>query len=244
MSFDCIQCKGNAMIAVLVNCFTIILGSLLGIIFSKKITSRLSEVIQTGAGVVVLVLGVEMTLQYDNILFLTFSLMAGGIIGSIIDIDGKIFKIGQWLGTKLPQKEEKSTSSFGYGFLNASVLFCVGAMSIVGSIEAGVNGNYSVIFTKSLLDGFMAIVFASSMGVGVVFSFLTVLIYQGALTLLATVIASYMDEVLLAELTASGGALIIMIAINLLGLKSIKTANYLPAVFLCVLFVLLERLLF
>lgn len=232
------------MIAVLVNCFTIILGSLLGIIFSKKITSRLSEVIQIGAGVVVLVLGVEMTLQYDNILFLTFSLMAGGIIGSIIDIDGKIFKIGQWLGTKLPQKEEKSTSSFGYGFLNASVLFCVGAMSIVGSIEAGVNGNYSVIFTKSLLDGFMAIVFASSMGVGVVFSFLTVLIYQGALTLLATVIAPYMDEVLLAELTASGGALIIMIAINLLGLKSIKTANYLPAVFLCVLFVLLERLLF
>lgn len=159
------------MIAVLVNCFTIILGSLLGIIFSKKITSRLSEVIQTGAGVVVLVLGVEMTLQYDNILFLTFSLMAGGVIGSIIDIDGKIFKIGQWLGTKLPQKEEKSTSSFGYGFLNASVLFCVGAMSIVGSIEAGVNGNYSVIFTKSLLDGFMAIVFASSMGVGVVFLF-------------------------------------------------------------------------
>lgn len=232
------------MIAVLVNCFTIILGSLLGIIFSKKITSRLSEVIQTGAGVVVLVLGVEMTLQYDNILFLTFSLMAGGIIGSIIDIDGKIFKIGQWLGTKLPKKEEKSTSSFGYGFLNASVLFCVGAMSIVGSIEAGVNGNYSVIFTKSLLDGFMAIVFASSMGVGVVFSFLTVLIYQGALTLLATVIAPYMDEVLLAELTASGGALIIMIAINLLGLKSIKTANYLPAVFLCVLFVLLERFFF
>lgn len=232
------------MIAVLVNCFTIILGSLLGIIFSKKITSRLSEVIQTGAGVVVLVLGIEMTLQYDNILFLTFSLMAGGIIGSVIDIDGKIFKIGQWLGTKLPQKEEKSTSSFGYGFLNASVLFCVGAMSIVGSIEAGVNGNYSVIFTKSLLDGFMAIVFASSMGVGVAFSFLTVLIYQGALTLLATVIAPYMDEVVLAELTASGGALIIMIAINLLGLKSIKTANYLPAVFLCVLFVLLERLLF
>lgn len=232
------------MIAVLVNCFTIILGSLLGIIFSKKITSRLSEVIQTGAGVVVLVLGVEMTLQYDNILFFSFSLMAGGIIGSVIDIDGKIFKIGQWLGTKLPQKEEKSTSSFGYGFLNASVLFCVGAMSIVGSIEAGVNGNYSVIFTKSLLDGFMAIVFASSMGVGVAFSFLTVLIYQGVLTLLATVIAPYMDEVLLAELTASGGALIIMIAINLLGLKSIKTANYLPAVFLCVLFVLLERLLF
>lgn len=232
------------MIAVLVNCFTIILGSLLGIIFSKKITSQLSEIIQTGAGVVVLVLGVEMTLQYDNIFFLTFSLMAGGIIGSIIDIDGKIFKIGQWLGTKFPQKEKKSTSSFGYGFLNASVLFCVGAMSIVGSIEAGVNGNYSVIFTKSLLDGFMAIVFASSMGVGVVFSFLTVLLYQGALTLLATVIAPYMDEVLLAELTASGGALIIMIAINLLGLKSIKTANYLPAVFLCVLFVLLERLLF
>lgn len=231
------------MIAVLVNCFTIILGSLLGIIFSKKITSELSGIIQTGAGVVVLVLGIEMTLQYDNILFLTFSLMAGGILGTVADIDGKILALGEWLGKKLPGKGG-DTTSFGYGFLNASVLFCVGAMSIIGSIEAGVNNNFSVIFTKSLLDGFMAIVFASSMGLGVTFSFLTVLIYQGGLTLLASIIAPYMDEVLLAELSASGGALIIMISINLLGLKNIKTANYLPAVLLCVLFVLLERLFF
>ena len=224
------------MIAVLVNCFTIILGSLLGIIFSKKITSQLSEIIQTGAGVVVLVLGIEMTLQYDNILFLTFSLMAGGILGSIIDIDGKIFKIGQWLGTKLPQKEEKSTSSFGYGFLNASVLFCVGAMSIVGSIEAGVTGNYSVIFTKSLLDGFMAIVFASSLGIGVIFSAAFVFIYQGAITVLAQWISPFLTDTVIQEMSCAGFVIILALGLNMLGISKFKVMNFVPAIFLPILF--------
>lgn len=241
------------MVAALVNCIAIILGSLVGIIFAKKISSELSQVVQTGAGVVTIVIGIEMALAYENIIFLAMSIIGGGIIGSFIDIDGKILKFGEALGRlvlrkgynggkdEVGQGQLNKVSNFAYGFLNASVLFCVGAMAILGSLKAGIDGDYTIIFTKSVLDGFMAIVFAAALGIGTAFSALSVLVYQGALTLLAGLVAPYASEVLLAELGATGGALIIMIGINLLGLAKIKTANYLPALVLTVIFVLVEK---
>ena len=125
--------------------------------------------------------------------------------------------------------------------LPASVLFCVGAMSIVGSFKAGVEKDYSIIFTKSILDGFMAISFAGAMGIGTAFSAIIVFLYQGALTLLSVVIQPYVSQVLIEELTAAGGAMIVMIGINLLNLKKIKTANFLPAFILEILFVVLIK---
>ena len=133
--------------------------------------------------------------------------------------------------------EKKSDKNFAYAFLNSSVLFCVGAMAIVGSFEAGVNHNYTTIITKSILDGFMAIGFAAALGVGTAFSALAILVYQGALTLLSMWIQPYVSELLINEVSAVGGALIIMIGINLLGLKKIKTANFLPALVIEILFV-------
>lgn len=241
------------MVAALVNCIAIILGSLVGIIFAKKISSELSQVVQRGAGIVTLVIGIEMALAYENIIFLAMSIIGGGIIGSIIDIDGKILNLGEALGRlvlrkgynggkdEVGQAQINKVSNFAYGFLNASVLFCVGAMAILGSLKAGIDGDYTIIFTKSVLDGFMAIVFAAALGIGTAFSALSVLVYQGALTLLAGLVAPYASELLLAELGATGGALIIMIGINLLGLAKIKTANYLPALVLTVIFVLVEK---
>lgn len=232
------------MLAVFVNCGAIILGSLIGLIFSKKISGELSGIVQTAAGVVSMVLGIQMTFEYQNIIFLAISLILGGIIGSFLDIDGKILKLGDFfsnLANKNNNEEEES--GFAYAFLNASVLFCVGAMSIIGSFKAGMDKDYTIIFTKSVLDGFMAIVFTAAMGIGTAFSAITVFIYQGALTLLAVFIASYASDTLIAELTAAGGALIIMIGINLIGLKKIKTANYLPAVVLSVIFVLIQQVI-
>lgn len=244
------------MVAVFVNCGAIVLGSLVGLLFSRKITGELSLIVQTAAGVVSLVLGMEMTFEYRNIIFLAVSLIAGGIIGSLLDIDGKILRLGEAFGRLALRRSRNADSSseqaqdavppgrdkgFAYAFLNASVLFCVGAMSIVGSLKAGIDGDYTIIFTKSVLDGFMAIVFTAAMGVGTAFSALTVLVYQGALTLLAALVAPYAGEVLVAELTASGGALIVMIGVNLMGLRQIKTANYLPAVVLSVVFVLVRQ---
>ena len=258
------------MLAVFVNCFTVIVGGLIGVLFSSRIKESLSVTVQNAAGVITLVLGFEMAFQYEGIICLALSLILGGLIGTALDIDGAIYKLGQFFEKLVEKKDKKAKDSpvnsvasvdgeqssevadvknqlaqkkdFAFGFLNASVLFCVGAMSIIGSFKAGIEKDYTIIFTKSILDGFMAIVFASSMGAGAIFSFITVFIYQGALTLLSTFIAPYVNDLLLNELSACGGAMIIMIGINLLKLKEIKTANFLPGLVLVVIYTLVAGL--
>ena len=258
------------MLAVFVNCLTVIVGGLIGVLFSSKIKESLSVTVQNAAGVITLVLGFEMAFQYESIICLALSLILGGLIGTALDIDGAIYKLGQFFEKLVEKKDKKAKNppvtsvasvdgekssevadvknqlapkkDFAFGFLNASVLFCVGAMSIIGSFKAGIEKDYTIIFTKSILDGFMAIVFASSMGAGAIFSFITVFVYQGALTLLSTFIAPYVNDLLLNELSACGGAMIIMIGINLLKLKEIKTANFLPGLVLVVIYTLVAGL--
>lgn len=248
------------MLAVFVNCGAIIFGSIIGLLFSKKFTEELTDMIQTACGVVTVIIGLQMAFKYNSIVFLALSLIIGAMIGYVIDIDAAILKLGKKLekitqGKKSRLAESTSDQSeaspslnstekknFAYAFLNASVLYCVGAMAIVGSFEAGVNHDYTTIFTKSILDGFMAIGFAAALGVGTAFSALAILIYQGALTLLSIWIQPYVSEILIQEVSACGGALIVMIGINLLGLKKIKTANFLPALVIEILFVILVPL--
>lgn len=227
------------MLAVFVNCGTVILGSVIGLLFAKKFTEELSDMIQTACGIISMVLGMQMAFKYDNIVYLALSLILGAIVGYALDIDGAILNLGKKL-EKLTKKDSSGAnpnSNFAYAFLNSSVLFCVGAMAIVGSFEAGVNHNYTTIFTKSILDGFMAISFTAAMGIGTVFSIISIFVYQGALTLLSSFLQPYVSDLLIQELSACGGAIIIMIGINLLGLKKIKTANFLPALVFEILFV-------
>ena len=247
------------MLAVFVNCGAVILGSILGILFAKKFTQELSDMIQTACGVVSIIIGFQMAFKYGSIIYLALSLIIGGVIGYALDIDGAVLKLGEKLEvltkrkekTVLPEKAEASNestepikssvpahSNFAYAFLNSSVLFCVGAMAIVGSFEAGVNHNYTTIFTKSILDGFMAIGFTAAMGIGTAFSALAILVYQGALTLLSIWLKPFVSELLIQEVSACGGAIIVMIGINLLGIKKIKTANFLPALVIEILFVI------
>lgn len=246
------------MLAVFVNCGAVILGSLIGLLFSKKFTDELSDMIQTACGIITLVIGLQMAFKYNSIVYMALSLIIGAIIGYALDIDGAILRFGGWLQKiTSPKKktavegdllgsdialEEQKKHNFAYAFLNASVLFCVGAMSIVGSFKAGVEHDYTIIFTKSILDGFMAISFAAAMGIGTMFSIIFILIYQGGLTLLSGVLQPYVSELLITEVSAVGGAMIIMIGVNLLGLKKIKTANYLPALVIEILFVVLVPL--
>jgi uncharacterized protein len=238
--------EGLTMIAVFVNCGAIIIGTLIGFLAARKISSGLSEIIQTAAGIITSVIGIQMALKYHSIVYLALSLILGGIIGTWWDIDGKILSAGKMLErtlyhkTVLAASDGASKQSFAYAFLNASVLFCVGAMAILGSFKAGIEKDYTIIFTKSILDGFMALTFGAAMGIGTAFSALSVLLYQGMLTLLSVLLQPFVTEEMIAEVTGTGGALIMMIGINLLGLKKIKTANYLPAVLLSVLFVVLE----
>ena len=242
------------MLAVLVNCLTVIVGSIVGLLFSKKFTDELLEMIQTACGVITVIIGLQMAFKYESIVYLALSLIIGGVIGYAIDIDGAILRLGGWLQKiTTPKKkavvegdllasditlDEQKKHNFAFAFLNASVLFCVGAMTIIGSFKAGVEHDYTIIFTKSILDGFMAISFAAAMGVGTAFSVILILLYQGGLTLLSGVLQPFVTDSRLNEISACGGAVIIMIGLNLLGLKKIKTANFLPGLLIEVIFVI------
>lgn len=258
--YNFLRLLGLDMLAVFVNCGAIIAGSLIGVLFSRKIPQKITDAIQLACGGVTFVMGVQMAFKYQNVVYLALALILGGILGTVLDIDKKVLKVGKWLGKVCHQESEETVSeikeashdektefkavhpqkNFAYAFLNASVLFCVGAMAIVGSFQAGINHDYSTIFLKSILDGFIAIGFGAAMGIGTAFSALAIFIYQGALTLLSIVIQPYVTEQMISELTGSGGTLIVFIGFNLMGIKKIKTANYLPAVLFSVVFVLLE----
>ncbi len=237
------------MLAVFVNCATVLFGSILGLVFAKKITNSFNAAVTVAAGIVCSVLGLEMALEYQNIIYLTLAAIIGGLLGTLWDIDGKILRFGIFLEKAVIRFSKKSdsvetdkTSTFAHAFLNASVLFCVGAMSIVGSFKAGIVNDYTIIFTKSVLDGFMAIVFTAAMGIGTAFSIISIFLYQGFLTVASTFIAPYINETMLSEISAMGGCLIIMVGINLLELKKIKTANFLISVFLIPVFYALDPL--
>ena len=239
------------MLAVFVNCGAVILGSIIGLLFSKKFSDELSDMIQTAAGIITIVIGLQMAFKYDSIVILTLSLIIGGIIGYLMDIDGKILKLGYVLeklvskknGENVDNSLEPKNKNFAYAFLNSSVLFCVGAMSIVGSFKAGIEKDYTIIFTKSILDGFMAISFAAAMGVGTAFSTIVILVYQGLLTLMSGFLQPYVSELLISEVSDCRGEIIVMIGINLIGLKKIKTANFIPALIVEILFVIFVPLI-
>lgn len=225
------------MIATIINALAILGGSLVGLLLKKGLPEKARTVVFSAAGLVTLVLGMKMAFESTHALALALALILGGLAGTFIGVEGWVLKLGEWLKRRFAKNDEGG--SFAAGFLDASVLFCVGAMALVGSFRAGVQGDYELIYTKSVLDGFMAVIFASAMGVGVAFSALPVLVYQGALTLGAVWVQPFVSETLLAELTGTGGVLVIMIGINLLGLRKIATADFLPSLLITVLLVAL-----
>ncbi|MFW5684643.1 MAG: DUF554 domain-containing protein [Spirochaetota bacterium] len=226
------------MIATIINAAAVVLGSLIGLVLNRRIGERIKEVLFAGIGVVTLVIGMSMALEMQRVLYLALAVVIGGIVGTWWGVEDAILRLGEFLRRRFERSD--SGSEFAYGFLRASVLFCVGAMTIIGSFQAGVDGDYQLLLTKSVMDGFMSILFAASMGIGVAFSALVILVYQGGLTLLAVSISPWVSELMLSEITAVGGALIIMIGINLLNLKHIKTADYIPAILVVILFVLAD----
>jgi uncharacterized membrane protein YqgA involved in biofilm formation len=217
------------MIAVFVNCAAVLAGSVVGYVFHKKIHDEFKNTVYIAVGIFTLVIGMSMALETQRIVYLAFSLVAGGLLGGKLDIEGGIYAFGEFLKKRFADGAGKDRHNFAAGFLNASVLFCVGAMSLVGSFKAGTEGDYNLIFTKSVMDGFMAILLTAAMGPGVAFSVISILVYQGGLTLLAVFIKPWVSPLMLSELTGTGGALVLMIGFNLLQLKQIKTGNFIMA---------------
>jgi hypothetical protein len=226
------------VIATLVNALAVLAGSFVGLLLHSRIKESFKRIAYVGAGVTSLIIGFQMAASASKIVYLALSIMGGGLLGTWWRIEEGILAFGDTLKRRFVHGNGGQT--FAVGFLNASVLFCVGAMALVGSFKAGAEGNYDLIFTKSVMDGFMSIVFTAAMGIGVAFSALTVLVYQGLLTVLAVWLKPLVSSELLKQLTGVGGALVIMIGINLLGLAKLKTANFLPALPLVVLLVVAE----
>ncbi|MBN1241762.1 MAG: DUF554 domain-containing protein [Spirochaetales bacterium] len=220
------------MIATVINALAVLGGSLIGLLLKKGLPEKAKAAVFSAAGLISLVLGMRMALGTTHVLAMALALIIGGLAGTALNIEGAVLRLGEWLKRRFAKGDDSGT--FAAGFLDASVLFCVGAMALVGSFKAGVDGDYELILTKSVMDGFMAVILTGALGVGVAFSALAVLVYQGVLTLAAVWVEPWVSELLLAELSAVGGVLVIMIGINLLGLRKIPTADFLPALVLTV----------
>lgn len=219
------------MIATIVNMVAVLIGGSVGLLLKKGLPEKLSDSIMKGLGLCTLYLGISGSLKGQNSLILIISMVVGIVIGEILDLDDKVNRLGKFVEKKF-QKEGNTKVSIAEGFVSASLLFCVGAMAIVGSLQAGLAGDYEMLYNKSMLDGVAAIIFASSFGVGVLLSAFFVFAYQGTITLLAQWIAPFLTEVVIAEMTCVGSVIIIGIALNMIGLTKFKLMNYVPAVFI------------
>ena len=221
------------MLGTIVNALAIVAGGIVGLLLKKGLPERISSAIMGGVGLAVLYIGIDGALAGENTLVAVLSIVLGALIGSLLDIDKGL----NWLGDKAQSafKKDGTDSTFAEGFVSASLLFCVGAMAVVGALQSGLSGNHEVQFAKALIDGVTAIVFASTLGAGVLLSAVAVLVYQGGITLLAGLLAPVLSDAIVAEMSCVGSLLIIGISLNMLGLTKLKLANYLPAIFLPIL---------
>lgn len=217
------------MQGTLVNVLAIIGGSLLGLLLKKRLPHGIQQRAVQGMGLAVLLIGMNMALTDDRFLLIIFSLIIGGILGEILHLEENLQRIGDFLARRLHQEGEES--SFTKGFLRASLLFCIGAMAIMGSLQEGMTGDPGILYAKSVLDGFSSLAFATTMGLGVAFSAIPVFLYQGSITFSARFVEPYLTSPAIDLMTATGGLLILAIGINMLELGEIKVGNLLPSLF-------------
>ncbi|MGQ9681057.1 MAG: DUF554 domain-containing protein [Anaerolineae bacterium] len=255
------------MVGTLLNAATVLVGGLVGTALGGRLPERVRETVLHGLGVVTLIVGIQLALQTRNILIVMGSILVGALLGEWWRIEDRLQGVGKWLearvalrrrpmageGTPTPPAAATNepsarrtkdqglgsdpASRFVQGYVTASLVFCVGPMTILGSIQDGLTGDYRLLAIKSLLDGFAALAFASSLGIGVVFSVLTILLYQGGVTLLAGLAQNLLSQPMIAEMTATGGVLIMGIGLLLLDLKRIRVGNFLPALIIAPLVV-------
>ena len=229
-------------LGTIINVVTVLVGGALGLLLGARLPERIRETIMHGLGLLTLVIGIQLAFDTDNILIVLGSLLLGGIAGELLRIEDRIDRLGCWLEYKTsgggdlsnadsPQAGGRTgASQFSHAFLTASLLFCVGPMTILGSIQDGLTGDYTLLAVKATLDGFAGLAFASTMGPGVLFSALTVLVYQGALTLGAGWASALLTDPMIAEMTATGGVLMLALGMGLLQIKQIRAGNLLPAI--------------
>ena len=213
------------MIGTIINSITIVFASLIGIFIGDRLNDRIRLALMQALGLVVAIIGIDMALKTQNILIVIASVLLGTTIGEVLGIEDWLNRVGSRFERKF------SKSKFAEGFVTSTLLFCVGSMAIVGPIQEGLTGDTSILMAKSMLDGISSIALASTLGIGVLFSSIAVFIYQGSITILSRFIEPFVNQTIVDELTATGGVLIMAIAIKLLNLKDLRAGNMLPALF-------------
>lgn len=223
----------TGLLGTIVNTLTVLLGSSLGLLMKKGIPERFADIIFKALALVTIFIGISGSLVGENTLLAVIAMVLGAFIGELINIDKHINKLGKRLENKFDKGNRNST--FAQGFTSACLLFCVGAMTIVGCLQAGLKGDNTVLFTKSTMDFVSSFIFASTMGFGVVFSSVFVLVYQGLLTLLAGVLSPVLTTSVINEMSCAGYIIIIGLGLNMLNLTKLKIMNFVPAIFLPIL---------
>ncbi len=223
------------LIGTIVNVFAVIFGSLIGLFFTR-ISDSMKDTVMKGIGLTVIILGLQMGMQSNNFLLVIISIAVGAVLGEIGKLDDQLTKAGNWLEKRFARK-----TNISQGFITATLIFCVGAMAVVGALDSGLRGDHSILYTKSLLDGFTAIILTSTLGSGVLFSSIPIFLYQGTIALFASqinrIIPADLLDLFIQEITATGGVMILAIGLNLTGITHIKVANLLPALLVVLLLI-------
>ena len=236
-------------LGTIVNVAAVIVGGVVGLVLKKILSKRIADTVMQGVGLAVIIIGLSGTLSAvftvadgklssDHILLMIISLAIGALIGEWLKIENRLDAFGKFIERKMVKPGE--TSAFAQGFVTATLIFCVGSMSIVGSLEDGINGNSTILFAKSTLDGITAMILASSMGIGVLFSAVAVGVYQGLITLFAISFAPYLNDLVITQMSLIGSVLIMAIGMNMLKIAKIKVGNLLPSIFIPILYFILR----
>ena len=226
------------MLGTIVNSIAIIAGAFVGILLKKGIKEQYTKTIMDGMGLSFLLIGILVEFKMDIFIIVIASIVVGFIVGELLYLDKRL----ENLGNNMEKRFGKGDSNFSKGFIMASLVYCIGAMAILGALESGLAGNHETLYAKSVLDGISAIIFASTLGIGVAFSAVAVFVYQGAITILASSVKDLLTPIVITEMSAVGGILIMAIGVNILGIKKVKIANMLPAIFIPILYYMVINL--
>lgn len=228
------------MIGTVINSLAILVGGLLGLFFGARLPAQMQKTIMVGLGLFTLVIGIQMFLLTENPVIVLVSILAGAILGEWWQVEIRLQNLGLWFEKRFGNREEGKDSRFIKGFLSASLVFCIGPMAILGAIQDGLTGSYETLLIKSLLDFFGAMAFSALLGIGVLFSAIVTFVFQGLISLLANQVQTFVTPAMLNEMAATGGVVLIAIAFSgILEIKPIRSGNFLPAIFLAPVIVLL-----
>lgn len=220
------------MLGVFVNTGAIVIGGLIGLLLKKGLSQKYIDAVMLGLGLCTLYIGIDGALGGNNALVPILSIAIGGLAGTALDLQSRLDRLGDSLQKRMKTSEKGEGSSFSSGFVTACLLYCVGAMAVVGPLNSGISGDNNMLYTKSVLDFISSIVLAASLGIGVAFSAAAVLIFEGAIALLSSLLAPVLTETVIAEMNCTGSILIVGLGLNLIGVTKIKVMNYILAIFI------------